>query len=71
MVLNNITAVDLFVKQEKRKKCSNLPNGLVEGEEEEEEDGHGGPELQRTGRWGITERAVLLLKVNPGTSKRV
>ncbi|XP_033990349.1 sodium-driven chloride bicarbonate exchanger [Trematomus bernacchii] len=37
--------------QEKRKKCSNLPNGLVEGEEEEEEDGHGGPELQRTGRW--------------------
>uniref|UniRef100_A0A7N6AU43 Anion exchange protein n=1 Tax=Anabas testudineus TaxID=64144 RepID=A0A7N6AU43_ANATE len=37
--------------QEKRKKSNILPNGLVEGEEEEEESGHGGPELQRTGRW--------------------
>ncbi|XP_053295119.1 sodium-driven chloride bicarbonate exchanger [Pleuronectes platessa] len=37
--------------QEKRKKCNILPNGLVEGEEEEEIGGHGGPELQRTGRW--------------------
>lgn len=41
----------LFVKQEKRKKT--IPNGLVEGDEEEEDGGHGGPELQRTGRWGI------------------
>uniref|UniRef100_A0A671YME3 Anion exchange protein n=1 Tax=Sparus aurata TaxID=8175 RepID=A0A671YME3_SPAAU len=32
-------------------KSNILPNGLVEGEEEEEQDGHGGPELQRTGRW--------------------
>lgn len=39
-----------FVKQEKRKKSNILPNGLVEGEEEDEHDGHGGPELQRTGR---------------------
>ncbi|KAK9537559.1 hypothetical protein VZT92_005165 [Zoarces viviparus] len=37
--------------QEKRKKSNILPNGLVEGEEEVEEGGHGGPELQRTGRW--------------------
>nr|XP_046259548.1 sodium-driven chloride bicarbonate exchanger isoform X2 [Scatophagus argus] len=37
--------------QEKRKKSNILPNGLVEGDEEEEQDGHGGPELQRTGRW--------------------
>ncbi|XP_029705659.1 sodium-driven chloride bicarbonate exchanger isoform X3 [Takifugu rubripes] len=37
--------------QEKRKKSNLLPNGLVEGEEEEEPGGHGGPELQRTGRW--------------------
>uniref|UniRef100_A0A3Q1BCR7 Anion exchange protein n=1 Tax=Amphiprion ocellaris TaxID=80972 RepID=A0A3Q1BCR7_AMPOC len=37
--------------QEKRKKSNILPNGLVEGEEEEEHGGHGGPELQRTGRW--------------------
>lgn len=39
-----------FVQQEGRKKSNILPNGLVEGEEEEEQDGHGGPELQRTGR---------------------
>lgn len=38
-------------KQEKRKKSSTLPNGLVEGEDEEENSGHGGPELQRTGRY--------------------
>lgn len=44
----------LFVIQEKRKKSNILPNGLVEGDEEEEDGGHGGPELQRTGRWGIT-----------------
>uniref|UniRef100_A0A3Q4AKA1 Anion exchange protein n=1 Tax=Mola mola TaxID=94237 RepID=A0A3Q4AKA1_MOLML len=37
--------------QEKRKKSNILPNGLVEGDEEEEDSGHGGPELQRTGRW--------------------
>ncbi|KAF3694903.1 Sodium-driven chloride bicarbonate exchanger Solute carrier family 4 member 10 [Channa argus] len=37
--------------QEKRKKSNVLPNGLVEGDEEEEDSGHGGPELQRTGRW--------------------
>uniref|UniRef100_A0A4W6FXG4 Anion exchange protein n=1 Tax=Lates calcarifer TaxID=8187 RepID=A0A4W6FXG4_LATCA len=37
--------------QEKRKKSNILPNGLVEGDEEEEHGGHGGPELQRTGRW--------------------
>nr|QOU09180.1 solute carrier family 4 member 10B [Lateolabrax maculatus] len=37
--------------QEKRKKSNILPNGLVEGDEEEEEGGHGGPELQRTGKW--------------------
>ncbi|XP_035995302.1 sodium-driven chloride bicarbonate exchanger isoform X2 [Fundulus heteroclitus] len=37
--------------QEKRKKSNLLPNGLVEGEDEDEDDGHGGPELQRTGRW--------------------
>ncbi|XP_036966208.1 sodium-driven chloride bicarbonate exchanger isoform X1 [Acanthopagrus latus] len=37
--------------QEGRKKSNILPNGLVEGEEEEEQDGHAGPELQRTGRW--------------------
>lgn len=41
----------LFLKQEKRKKSNILPNGLVEGDEEEEHGGHGGPELQRTGRW--------------------
>lgn len=41
----------LNVKQEKRKKSNILPNGLVEGDEEEEHDGHDGPELQRTGRW--------------------
>lgn len=40
----------LFTKQEKRKKSNILPNGIVEGEEEDEHDGHGGPELQRTGR---------------------
>lgn len=40
----------LFVKQEKRKKSNILPNGLVEGEEEEEHDAHGSPELQRTGK---------------------
>ncbi len=40
----------LFVEQEKRKKSNILPNGLVEGDEEEEHGGHGGPELQRTGR---------------------
>lgn len=40
----------LCVKQEKRKKSNILPNGLVEGDEEEEDSGHGGPELQRTGR---------------------
>uniref|UniRef100_A0AAZ1XUG1 Anion exchange protein n=1 Tax=Oreochromis aureus TaxID=47969 RepID=A0AAZ1XUG1_OREAU len=37
--------------QEKRKKSNILPNGLVEGDEEEEHDAHGSPELQRTGRW--------------------
>uniref|UniRef100_A0A8D3CQ84 Anion exchange protein n=1 Tax=Scophthalmus maximus TaxID=52904 RepID=A0A8D3CQ84_SCOMX len=37
--------------QEKRKKSNILPNGMVEGDEEEELGGHGGPELQRTGRW--------------------
>uniref|UniRef100_A0A3P8PQA1 Anion exchange protein n=1 Tax=Astatotilapia calliptera TaxID=8154 RepID=A0A3P8PQA1_ASTCA len=37
--------------QEKRKKSNILPNGLVEGEEEEEHDAHGSPELQRTGKW--------------------
>uniref|UniRef100_H3BXL7 Anion exchange protein n=1 Tax=Tetraodon nigroviridis TaxID=99883 RepID=H3BXL7_TETNG len=37
--------------QEKRKKNNLLSNGLVEGEEEEENGSHGGPELQRTGRW--------------------
>ncbi|KAM7407513.1 hypothetical protein PAMA_003304 [Pampus argenteus] len=37
--------------QEKRKKSNVLLNGLVEGEEEEEQSGHGGPELQRTGKW--------------------
>ncbi|KAG7227528.1 hypothetical protein INR49_005343 [Caranx melampygus] len=37
--------------QEKRKKSNVLPNGLGEGEEEEEHGGHGGPELERTGRW--------------------
>uniref|UniRef100_A0A8C4HCD3 Anion exchange protein n=1 Tax=Dicentrarchus labrax TaxID=13489 RepID=A0A8C4HCD3_DICLA len=37
--------------QEKRKKSNILPNGLVEGDDQEEEGGHGGPELQRTGRW--------------------
>uniref|UniRef100_A0A8C5I7G2 Anion exchange protein n=1 Tax=Gouania willdenowi TaxID=441366 RepID=A0A8C5I7G2_GOUWI len=36
--------------QEKRKKTSMLPNGLIETDDEEN-DGHGGPELQRTGRW--------------------
>lgn len=54
----------LFVKQEKRKKT--LPNGLVEGDEEEEDGGHAGLELQRTGRWGITggkEYQVFLFKV--------
>lgn len=40
----------LFVKQEKRKKSNILPNGLVEGEEEEKHDAHGSPELQRTGK---------------------
>lgn len=39
------------VKQEKRKRSNILPNGLVEGDEEEEDGGHAGPELQRTGRW--------------------
>uniref|UniRef100_H2SFC3 Anion exchange protein n=1 Tax=Takifugu rubripes TaxID=31033 RepID=H2SFC3_TAKRU len=39
------------VPSQKRKKSNLLPNGLVEGEEEEEPGGHGGPELQRTGRW--------------------
>ncbi|KAE8277423.1 Sodium-driven chloride bicarbonate exchanger Solute carrier family 4 member 10 [Larimichthys crocea] len=37
--------------QEKRKRSNILPNGLVEGDEEEEDGGHAGPELQRTGRW--------------------
>ncbi|XP_077392083.1 sodium-driven chloride bicarbonate exchanger [Festucalex cinctus] len=36
--------------QEKRKKNTNLPNDLSEANEEEHE-GHGGPELQRTGKW--------------------
>ncbi|KAM7380587.1 hypothetical protein PAMP_003874 [Pampus punctatissimus] len=36
--------------QEKRKKSNILP-GLAEGEEEEEDGGHGGAELQRTGKW--------------------
>ncbi|KAM4608361.1 sodium-driven chloride bicarbonate exchanger isoform 2-T2 [Polymixia lowei] len=36
--------------QEKRKINSALANGLADGGEEEEPDGHGGPELQRTGR---------------------
>ncbi|XP_071379114.1 sodium-driven chloride bicarbonate exchanger [Centroberyx affinis] len=36
--------------QEKRKKSSGLPNGLADDGEEEENGGHGGPELQRTGR---------------------
>uniref|UniRef100_A0A8C7YV35 Anion exchange protein n=1 Tax=Oryzias sinensis TaxID=183150 RepID=A0A8C7YV35_9TELE len=35
--------------QENRKKSNILSNGLVDGEEEEAH-GHGGPELQRTGR---------------------
>lgn len=42
-----------FVQQENRKKCKILPNGLVEGDEEAEEGGHGGPELQRTGRYKV------------------
>ncbi|TNN84551.1 Sodium-driven chloride bicarbonate exchanger [Liparis tanakae] len=37
--------------QEKRKKSNILPNGLIEGDEKEEEGGHAGKELQRTGRW--------------------
>lgn len=45
------TICDLFVKQEKRKKSNILANELAEGDEEEEHGGHGGPELQRTGRW--------------------
>uniref|UniRef100_A0A8D3DBY1 Anion exchange protein n=1 Tax=Scophthalmus maximus TaxID=52904 RepID=A0A8D3DBY1_SCOMX len=39
------------VPSQKRKKSNILPNGMVEGDEEEELGGHGGPELQRTGRW--------------------
>uniref|UniRef100_A0A8C4HDS7 Anion exchange protein n=1 Tax=Dicentrarchus labrax TaxID=13489 RepID=A0A8C4HDS7_DICLA len=39
------------VPSQKRKKSNILPNGLVEGDDQEEEGGHGGPELQRTGRW--------------------
>uniref|UniRef100_A0AAX7TZ55 Anion exchange protein n=1 Tax=Astatotilapia calliptera TaxID=8154 RepID=A0AAX7TZ55_ASTCA len=39
------------VPSQKRKKSNILPNGLVEGEEEEEHDAHGSPELQRTGKW--------------------
>uniref|UniRef100_A0A669END2 Anion exchange protein n=1 Tax=Oreochromis niloticus TaxID=8128 RepID=A0A669END2_ORENI len=39
------------VPSQKRKKSNILPNGLVEGDEEEEHDAHGSPELQRTGRW--------------------
>ncbi|XP_067459572.1 sodium-driven chloride bicarbonate exchanger [Thunnus thynnus] len=34
--------------QEKRKRSNNM---LAEGDEEEEHGGHGGPELQRTGKW--------------------
>uniref|UniRef100_A0AAQ5ZHX8 Anion exchange protein n=1 Tax=Amphiprion ocellaris TaxID=80972 RepID=A0AAQ5ZHX8_AMPOC len=44
-------SIATLMTDEKRKKSNILPNGLVEGEEEEEHGGHGGPELQRTGRW--------------------
>jgi len=50
-----ITFCWLFVKQEKRKKSNILPNGLIEGDEKEEEGGHGGKELQRTGRYTVFE----------------
>ncbi|KAM6986400.1 sodium-driven chloride bicarbonate exchanger [Aplochiton taeniatus] len=36
--------------QENRKKSAVLANGLAEGGDGEEHEGHGGPELQRTGR---------------------
>uniref|UniRef100_A0A8C6PRP2 Anion exchange protein n=1 Tax=Nothobranchius furzeri TaxID=105023 RepID=A0A8C6PRP2_NOTFU len=47
--------------QEKRKKCNILPNGLVEGEEEDEHGGHGGPELQRTG----SQKNCIFLQMHP------
>lgn len=60
----------LTVKQEKRKKSNLLPNGLLEGEEEEENGGHGGPELQRTGRCEVINvicnfTSYLLFIVDP------
>uniref|UniRef100_A0A669DEH1 Anion exchange protein n=1 Tax=Oreochromis niloticus TaxID=8128 RepID=A0A669DEH1_ORENI len=44
-------SIATLMTDEKRKKSNILPNGLVEGDEEEEHDAHGSPELQRTGRW--------------------
>lgn len=55
----NLIAVHCIVEQEKRKKSNTLPNGLVEGDDEEEDGGHGGPELQRTGRWEFTRRNIV------------
>lgn len=49
----NLNCCWLTFQQEKRKKSNLLSNGLVEGEEVEESGGHGGPELQRTGRCGL------------------
>lgn len=55
----------LLIKQEKRKKSNLLHNGLVEGEEEDEDSGHGGPELQRTGRYSEISLSCTTLGICP------